>query len=77
MMMNYWHSFGWGGGFMMVTWILLIMIGIYLIFTFAGKSKNPEEKNASHETALDILNKRYASGEISREEYEEMKHDIQ
>lgn len=62
---------------MMLVWILLIVIGIYLIFTIAGKTRNPEEKNVSHETARDILNKRYASGEISHDEYEKMKHDIQ
>lgn len=29
------------------------------------------------ETAMDILKKRYARGEISREEYERMKRDIE
>ena len=32
--------------------------------------------NKYSESALEILNKRYASGEISKEEYERMKRDI-
>jgi uncharacterized membrane protein len=32
--------------------------------------------NNSSETAIDILNRRYASGEISKEEYENIKRDI-
>jgi len=31
---------------------------------------------APRESPLDILNRRYASGEVSREEYERMKQEI-
>jgi len=35
------------------------------------------QKDAKHsETALEILNRRYAGGEISKEEYERIKKDI-
>ena len=34
-----------------------------------GESREPE-------TAVEILNKRYARGDISKEEYEQMKHDL-
>jgi len=34
-----------------------------------GESREPE-------TALEILKKRYARGDISKEEYEDMKHEI-
>jgi Short C-terminal domain len=36
-----------------------------------------KEKSANQETALDILKKRYARGEISRQEFEAMKKDVQ
>lgn len=60
-----------------VMWfIILILIGVvvYLIVRF--------QKNAgrtgqfSHETPLEIAQKRYASGEITKEEYESIKHNL-
>ena len=44
-------------------------------FPFGGYDSNATHKNSS-ETALDILNRRYANGEISKEEYEQIKRDI-
>jgi len=38
-------------------------------------SEYPKEANYS-ETAIDVLNRRYANGEISKEEYECIKKDI-
>ena len=38
-----------------------------------GKSDSPDEA----ESALDILKKRYAKGEITKEEFEAMKQDLQ
>ena len=35
----------------------------------------PKDANSS-ETALEILNRRYAKGEVSKEEYERIKKDI-
>ena len=72
--MNGWHMYGWGGGGMMIVWILLLGIAIYLTVAVAGKRTIG---GSSRETALDILKKRYAAGEISREEFERMKHDLQ
>ena len=74
MMMNGWHMYGWGGGFMILVWILLTGVAIYLAVTVADRRRG---QGTTHESALDILKKRYASGEISGEEFEKIKHDIQ
>jgi putative membrane protein len=69
-------DFGWGMGFgwifMVAFWALVILGVIYLVKLISGGSKSSGE----HETALDILKKRYAKGEISKEEFEARKKDI-
>ena len=58
---------GFGGIFMIFFWVLVIVIIISLV-----KKGGSGEK----ETAEEILKKRYARGEISREEFERMIKDI-
>lgn len=69
-----WHMMGGYGGFLM--WILLIIGIILVVFLVMQLTKNDERQNKSQETALDILKKRYAKGEISKEEFERMKQDM-
>jgi len=56
---------GWGMGFGM--WFIPLLFIIILIYFLKDNSKS-EEKESS---AQDILDKRYASGEIDTEEYKE------
>lgn len=73
----FWGNHGWGMGFgwffMVAFWILVVLGIIYLIKVIAGDAK----KGGREETALDILKKRYARGEINKEEFEEKKKDLQ
>ena len=71
-MMHY--GFGYGGAFMWI--IFLVVIGVLIYFIVQAqkmKSRTPTQ-NESH---LDILKKRYAKGEIAKEEYERMKKDLE
>ncbi len=61
--------------FMPFFWIIAICIVLYLIFG-RGAARRPWEPGPSPETPLDILKKRYAKGEITKEEFEQMKRDI-
>lgn len=71
-MMHY--GFGYGGIFM---WILfLVVAGLLIYFIVQGhEPKGPTAKQ--HENPLDILKKRYAKGEITKEEYDGIKKDLE
>jgi len=73
----HWGDYGWGMGFgwifMIIFWILVILGVVYLIKLIAGGARREEKKD----TALDILKQRYAKGEITKEEFEEKKKDLE
>lgn len=62
------------GGFMWLFWIVLFVIVLLLAkYLWATPGKHARE---SDNPAVDILRERYARGELSREEYEEMLNDL-
>ena len=62
-------SMGFGGGqiFMILFWGLIILGVVYLIQILLG-SKSTEEKKS--ESAQEVLEKRFAKGEMSKEQFE-------
>jgi len=58
---------------MMWWWILIPVILILAIFLFRGGSSRSSQRK---ENPMDILDNRFAKGEITREEYEEQKRTI-
>jgi putative membrane protein len=76
---TYWgpHFFGW-------MWIFpVIFLIVCLVFLFTFFSRGPGCWGGRHwhrhdggESARDILDKRYAKGEIAKDQYEEMKRDL-
>lgn len=71
MMNNGYGSMMGGMWFISILFWALIIAGVVFI-TKWFLERNEENK----ESALDILNKRYAKGEINRETFERMKKDI-
>ena len=70
------HDMGWGG--MWFGWILWPAVLVIVIWIGVSIIKNLGKSNSTQtETPLDILKKRYAKGEISKDEFEQMKKDIQ
>jgi len=70
-MMNY--GFGYGGIFMWLIFLIVLGVVVYFIVQASKKNVNGEVQ----ETSLDILKKRYAKGEITKEEFDRMKKDIE
>lgn len=62
-----------GGGFMWIFWIFLVVAIFWGIKEILSTSNKPESKQSS---ALDILKERYARGEIDHEEFERRKQDL-
>jgi len=60
-------GFGFGGIFMLLFWILIIVVAVYLVKSFAGGASSGKEKMESPE---EVLKKRFARGEMSIENFE-------
>ncbi len=81
MMMPGWMMSGWGMGYGFFGWLMMFLFWILIIaavvlgvrwFIDQGKLKG----SSVEETPLDILKKRYASGEINKEEFETMRRGL-
>ncbi len=86
-----WQSGGWGmmgpgmmGGFgwwwlmpifMILFWGLVIWGIVALVRGLSG-SRGSNSTPPMTDSALEVLKKRYARGEINKEEYDEKKHDL-
>lgn len=57
-----------------IFWLLLLAVIVWFVFQLLNKNQNTD--NTKSESAMDILNKRYAKGEVTKEEYEEMKRNL-
>jgi putative membrane protein len=73
-MMYYGHGYGCGGMFMWI--IILIVVGLVVYFIVRGQ-KTKGQTPTQNESHLDILKQRYAKGDITKEEYEGMKKDLE
>ena len=71
-MMHY--GFGYGGMFM---WIIFLIVIGFLVYFIVQAQKAKGQTPAQGESHLDILKKRYAKGEISKEDFDRMKRDLE
>lgn len=65
--------YGYGGGFMWLLFIVVIGVLIYLVLQY---TKTKGGTGMSGETPLDVLKKRYAKGELTKDEFDRMKRDL-
>lgn len=67
-----WMTFGWI--FVILFWVAIILLIIWLYRQIKGPAVKPGETG---ETPLDVLKKRYTRGEITKEQYREMKEELE
>jgi putative membrane protein len=65
---------GWFGGIFMIIFWIAVIIGI--VFLIRWLVQSPRGGAGSGESPLDILKRRYASGEIDKKEFEQKKKDL-
>ncbi len=81
---------GFGGAWMVLGmvlfWVVVVGLALWLLSRlFPGSRQHPGNQQSRTNgiisggpgRALDILNERYARGEITREEYQEIRKDIE
>jgi len=75
-MMGNW-GMGWFGGIFMIVFWILILVGLVFVVRWliqtTGRGKNSGQSGSR---AIDILKERYARGEIDKAQFEDMKQDL-
>ena len=66
---------GFGGMFIMMLIALVLIIAVIYAITRATQGRSNSE--FLRETPLEILKKRYAKGELTREQFEQMKKELE
>ena len=76
MMGNWGYGMMGGYGFLNIFFWILIIVGIVLLVVWLVRRAPQWQQVRGEESAMEILKKRYARGEIDREEFEEKKNMI-
>lgn len=75
-----WNSWGWSnggygmmGGWMWMPFLLVMVVMMFLMMSMGGHRHGEH----GHGDARSVLDRRYAAGELSREEYQRMRDDLE
>jgi putative membrane protein len=76
-MMGWGYGMGWFGPILMIAFWIAIIVGIVFLIRWLVVSTGTGSRRASsEESALEILKRRYARGEIEKEEFEEKRKSL-
>lgn len=72
------HGWMWGlgmgvGGLVMLAFWGVVIVGVILLIQSLGGASGSHW----HDTPLNVLKRRYAAGQITREQYEQMRKDLE
>ncbi len=68
------NGFGMGAG-MWIFWIVVIALVVFVMKIMMNE--NSSQANKSEKSPMEILEKRYASGEITQDEFESIKNELE
>lgn len=66
-----------GGFFMIIVWVAVIFFVVWVVRELSTGSRNSGGRTDGGKAALDILKERYAKGELTKEQFESMKKEIE
>ncbi len=76
-MMGWGYGFGWFGMILMALFWVAVIVGIIFLIRWLFVSTGAKGRGAvSEDSPLEILKRRYARGEINKEEFEQKKRDL-
>jgi len=78
-MMNGWGGYGWGFGLLHGAVSVAVIVAVVFLVIWALRSvtgAGPHGPHMRRSAGLDVLEERYARGEIGRDEYLQKKKDI-
>ena len=73
-MMDEFGGHGWGMGWWWIIGLFIVVAIVWMVVK--AMNKNNSTNQISDKSALDILKKRYARGEIDKKEFDERKNDL-
>ena len=79
MMGGYYGGFGyapWWGIVMLLFWALVIGGVVLLIGRLVRQGSQTSQGGGREDSSLEILRQRYARGEITKEQFDQMRHDL-
>jgi len=76
------YDWGWGWWVFGAAWMVIFWGGIVALVVWAvtrvtgDREKGKEQRTVEGRSPLDIAKERYARGEITREQFEQFRHDL-
>ncbi len=67
----------WGGLMMLLFWGAIIALIVWAVQAATARREEPPQTGVPRPPPLDIVKERYARGDISREEFERIKRDLE
>jgi putative membrane protein len=82
--MHHGYDWGWGWGWwvfgaawMVIFWGGIVALVVWAITRLTGdREKGRDQRTLEGRSPLDIAKERYARGEITREQFEQFRHDL-
>ena len=68
---------GYGGGFLGILFMVLFWAAVILLIVWLYRQIRGAGTEEVSKSAIDILKERYAKGEIKKEEFNEMKEELE